>query len=296
MLQNFLRNFFDYCEQKLIDRFEYTFAIFALIGFIAHVVAISLAKVDVITNDTLHESSFITTLATPFTIFLIYEIYLLAFSFTRSLLNFLLLQFQVISLIFIRELFKTFAEIEQISNGSLISIIDDIILDLSIGVILFLAVRILLFLINSGRITVPQDSQKTVRIKQLISLGLLVGVTIALFDYLFQFTLSEFIVYISEGFSLNPFFQTVFTLMILADVVVFILSILDSEGYLQVFRNAVYLISTIVIRLSLSADHPYDAYFVLIGLTAGFAITLLDMKFKEWESKYQPNKENMLGC
>ena len=54
--------------------------------------------------------------------------------------------------------------------------------------------------------------------------------------------------------NLNSFFYTdVFTVMIFTDVLIVILSLAVSDRYELVFRNGAFVISTILIRFSLTA-------------------------------------------
>jgi hypothetical protein len=61
----------------------------------------------------------------------------------------------------------------------------------------------------------------------------------------------------------------VFTVMIFTDVLILILSLLVSDRYELVFRNATFVISTILIRLSLTAVRPYGALLALVGMMFG---------------------------
>jgi hypothetical protein len=62
--------------------------------------------------------------------------------------------------------------------------------------------------------------------------------------------------------------------MIFTDVVIVILSLVVSDRYELVFRNAAFVISTILIRFSLTAGWPYGALLALMGMTFGI-LTLL---------------------
>ena len=73
----------------------------------------------------------------------------------------------------------------------------------------------------------------------------------------------------------NTFFYTdVFTVMIFTDVLIVILSLAVSDRYELVFRNAAFVISTILIRFSLTAGRPYGALLALSGMIFGI-FTLL---------------------
>ena len=66
--------------------------------------------------------------------------------------------------------------------------------------------------------------------------------------------------------NINSFFYTdVFTVMIFTDVLIVILSLAVSDRYELVFRNGAFVISTILIRFSLTANLPYGALLALRG-------------------------------
>jgi hypothetical protein len=70
------------------------------------------------------------------------------------------------------------------------------------------------------------------------------------------------------------FYTDVFAAMIFTDVLIVILSLAVSDRYELVFRNAAFVISTILIRFSLTATWPYNALLSLMGMTFGI-VTLV---------------------
>jgi hypothetical protein len=73
----------------------------------------------------------------------------------------------------------------------------------------------------------------------------------------------------------NTFFYTeVFTVMIFTDVLIVILSLAVSDRYELVFRNGAFVISTILIRFSLTVGRPSGALLALSGMAFGI-LTLL---------------------
>ena len=65
------------------------------------------------------------------------------------------------------------------------------------------------------------------------------------------------------------FYADVFTVMIFTDVLIVILSLVVSDRYELVFRNAAFVISTILIRFSLTVARPYSAVLALGGMVVG---------------------------
>ena len=73
----------------------------------------------------------------------------------------------------------------------------------------------------------------------------------------------------------SAFYTDVFTVMIFTDVLILILSLLVSDSYELVFRNAAFVISTILIRFSLTAGQPYGVALGVVGMMFGIATVLI---------------------
>src|SRR5690606_36373419 len=103
------------------------------------------------------------------------------------------------------------------------------------------------------------------RLKQLLSPALIILIVAALADYVSGYSLEDLLLYINQGFNLRPFFETVFTLLIVADIFVFLLTFIFGSSYAGFFENALQIVTAIIIRYSLTVEFPYDIAMVLIG-------------------------------
>ena len=68
------------------------------------------------------------------------------------------------------------------------------------------------------------------------------------------------------------FFPRFFEFMIFTDVFLLIVSLAYYDRYEYVFRNAGFVISTILLRVSLSTPKPYDVALALIAMLYGLAV------------------------
>lgn len=66
------------------------------------------------------------------------------------------------------------------------------------------------------------------------------------------------------------FYNDVFTVMIFTDVLILILSLVLSGHYESVFRNAAFVVSRTLMRVSLLTEQPYAIVFATTGMV--FAI------------------------
>jgi cytochrome b subunit of formate dehydrogenase len=80
------------------------------------------------------------------------------------------------------------------------------------------------------------------------------------------------------GHGLQPtttFYNDLFTVMIFTDVLVLILSLVVSGRYEMVFRNAAFVASIILIRLSLTEPNPYGELLTLLAMAFGIVTVLV---------------------
>ena len=68
------------------------------------------------------------------------------------------------------------------------------------------------------------------------------------------------------------FFNQFFTLLILADVVILLISFRYTEEYSKLIRNTGFIIATILIRLSFSADGYLSMVLILTGVSFAYLI------------------------
>ncbi|NBW87190.1 MAG: hypothetical protein EBR23_10300, partial [Planctomycetia bacterium] len=68
------------------------------------------------------------------------------------------------------------------------------------------------------------------------------------------------------------FFPRFFEFMIFTDVFLLIVSLAYYERYEYVFRNAGFVISTVLLRVSLSTPKPYDLLLALTAMLYGVAV------------------------
>ena len=68
------------------------------------------------------------------------------------------------------------------------------------------------------------------------------------------------------------FFPAIFEFMIFTDIFLLIVSIPFFEHYEYVVRNAGFVISTVLLRFSLSTPKPYDLIVVLIAIVYGLGV------------------------
>ena len=251
----------------------------SIIGFIAHLFLIYLnsSEIIILKNDVLLNNP-ISAIYTPFSIILIYEIYLLIFFLPRSFTTSVSKQFEIISLILIRKIFGDIPKINTNSNWFKNQENIDLIYSL-------LGVLILYFLIYQfNKLSKRRKPQKIssdignfIKSKKgvsLILLPVLIIVSIYSFsDWIFNniYLFNENISYSVNDIN-SVFYNKFFEILILADVFILLLSFQYTEKYSQLIRNTGFIISTILIRLSFSATGLTNVLLIISSVLFGLII------------------------
>ena len=251
----------------------------SIIGFIAHLFLIYLnsSEIIILKNDVLLNNP-ISAIYTPFSIILIYEIYLLIFFLPRSFTTSVSKQFEIISLILIRKIFGDIPKINTNSNWFKNQENLDLIYSL-------LGVLILYFLIYQfNKLSKRRKPQKIssdignfIKSKKgvsLILLPVLIIVSIYSFsDWIFNniYLFNENISYSVNDIN-SVFYNKFFEILILADVFILLLSFQYTEKYSQLIRNTGFIISTILIRLSFSATGLTNVLLIISSVLFGLII------------------------
>jgi hypothetical protein len=259
--------------QKIIEK---VILLLAALGFVIHLGLIFLKAQGIIFFSPLYPELFndpISAIYTPFSLILIYEIYLLLFYLPRSFTSCVSKQFEIISLIVIRKIFKDIPQMDLADNWMSSSHNLELIVDLLGFLILFL----LIFLFNKSKQRLPKQAvensrlQKFIASKKIVSVMLFGVLGVMLFSTLSQWIYDVF----NQQNILNLdslFFNQFFTLLILADVVILLISFRYTEEYSKLIRNTGFIIATILIRLSFSAESYLTMILILTGVSFAYLI------------------------
>jgi hypothetical protein len=220
--------------------------------------------------------SYLAAIYTPFSFVLFYEVLMLIGALPRSTTQSIAKQYEIVSLIFMRGFFKDIAELRGTSEiASLSPEVWPALTNVSAGLVMFLLVTVFLHAArrrseDDRPASELEELEKFVARKKVIALAL----TVLLLAVALQ-RVVEFVGGAARA-NLNSFFYTdVFTVMIFTDVLIVILSLAVSDRYEMVFRNGAFVISTVLIRLSLTASWPYGAALALLGMAFGICTLLV---------------------
>ena len=266
-------------SEKAIKMFEKYILYLASIGFVIHLIVILLNNYNIIELSLVGPDLFsnpISALYTPFSFILIYEAFLLIYYIPRSFTTAVGKQYQIMSLIVIRKIFKDIPLVDL--NANWIENADNQQLVFDLAGVLIIFFLIYLFKITKERLPIKPVSEKLDRFiasKKLVSIVLL--------PILFSICIVSFVnwyngVFIEESFNENLnnlFFNEFFTILILADVFILLLSFQYTERYSQLIRNTGFIISTILLRLSFSVSGLTSILLIISGIVFGLLILLI---------------------
>ena len=266
-------------SEKIIKKFEKYILYLASLGFVIHLSIILLNNYNLIELSVVGTNLFsnpISALYTPFSFILVYEAFLLIYYIPRSFTTAVGKQYQIMSLIVIRKIFKDIPLVDLNANWLENANNQQLVFDLvGVLVIFFL---IYLFKITKEKLPIKPVSEKLDRFiasKKLVSIVLLpILFTICIFSFVNWFNG----VFVEESFNENLnnlFFNEFFTILILADVFILLLSFQYTERYSQLIRNTGFIISTILLRLSFSVSGLTSILLIISGIIFGLLILMI---------------------
>ena len=257
--------------------FEKNIMFLAIGGFIIHLILILLETqlgVEIFSGKTNLSSNPISALYTPFTFILVYEAFLLIYYLPRSFTTSVAKEYEIISLVLIRKIFKDIPNLDLDNNDLLNSNNIQLLYDLSAVIIIFY----MIYLFKKTWHDIPKKEtkknlEKFISYKKLLSV-LLLPTLIILCIYNFADWFNS-VFYSVDPYSGNldgVFFKDFFTILILVDVLILLLSLQYTERYSQLIRNTGFIISTILLRLSFGVEGLLSIVLLLLGVVFGLII------------------------
>jgi hypothetical protein len=261
----------------------------ALFSFFIHLAFIYLLKLNIINFSSSTEllNNPISAIYTPFSFILIYEVYLLIYYLPKSFTTYITKQYEIITLIIIRKLFKDLSSLELTSNWFEIKGDLQFTYDLIASLLLFFFIYLFQ---KQGKKKVKQqvnlnpDIEKFVKKKRLIAV-----ILVPLFLFMALDTLLKW----SNGMSIttnefpslesinNLFFDQFFTVLILVDVVLLLISFFYTDQFHKIIRNSGFIISTILIRMSFGVSGLINTILILVAVLFGLAILTIHNKYEK---------------
>ena len=254
----------------------------AIIGFVVHLLACVLYKFNYLdmsdTNDFF--DSYLDSLYTPFSIILAYEVYELIRAIPESFSNSIGKQFEVISLLVVRDIFKNLAEIDNSNVNAVDSDVVFIAVEALAFTILFATALYFRKMTNySGDSSIRDPAiNRFIEQKKTLACALAI-VYISVASYSF----SSWTFGVIDGdndLSRTVFFLDFFTWLIVSDIIILLSSYKHITDFLQLARNTGFVLSTVIIRVGIGTPGYTGA--VLFILSALLATSVLRLSVLDW--------------
>jgi hypothetical protein len=268
----------------------------AIFSFFVHLAIIYLLKfnfIDFPINSELLKNP-ISAVYTPFSFIIVYEVYLLIYYLPKSFTTYVTKQYEIITLIIIRKLFKDLAALELSSEWFEIKGDLQFTYDLIASLMLFY----LIFLFQKqGKQKAVQQTKDQPFIERFVKRKKLIAIILVpLFFVMALYTLINW----SAGISIssnqlpefdrinNLFFDQFFTVLILVDVVLLLISFFYTDQFHKIIRNSGFVISTILIRMSFGVSGLISTILIVVAVLFGLAIIIVH---NQYEKNILPSKE-----
>ena len=294
-----VRLFDIFFNPEIKEKIELITLYVASVGFLIHLIIVFLYLSDLITVHVQVESlisSPIAAIYTPFSFILIYEVYLLVYYLPRSFSISIAKQYEIISLILVRRIFKDisvldFGQIELFTKKNL-----NLLYDIVGFLILFFLIFLFRFLL------VKRESRDiTVDIKGFILFKKVLCVILApILVLLSVYSLTNWVIELNQlnlglistirDFN-SIFYNEFFAALIIVDVFILVASFHYTDRYSLLIRNTGFVITTVLIRISFSADGLANVVLLVSGV--GFGVLVLYL-FSLYDSidRGEPTKES----
>lgn len=283
-------------SQHQVERF---FLRIAIISFIIHLGLIFLINFSILSIDASTQlvKSPIASIYTPFSFLIVYEVYLLIYYLPRSVTSYVNKQYEIILLIIMRRLFKDLSNLKISSDWFTIKYDLQFTYDLVTSLMLFYLIYIFYSQSQKKYHTVDTDEQtikgriKYTAIKKNVA-SLLIPVVFVMALYSFFSWLLDILNTVEKSSEVfkninNIFFEQFFSLLIIVDVILLLVSFFYTDQFHKVIRNSGFIISTILIRLSFTVEGVMNNILVITAVIFGLLIIIIHNKFERNIQKNQ---------
>ncbi len=266
----------------------------AIVSFIIHLAIIYLVNWGVITLNAPSDliGNPIAAIYTPFSFILLYEVYLLIYYLPKSFSIYISKQYEIITLIVIRRLFKDLSNLTLSPDWFTIKYDLQFTYDLVTAIVLFFLIY--LFYRQSktryAHVVNREDHDaalnRFIKIKKALATFLVpvfIGLSIYSFVHWALGSLYEAESTAETSFNNinNIFFEEFFNILIFSDVLLLLSSFFLTDEFHKVVRNSGFVISTILIRISFVTTGLLNNVLIVCAVIFGLLMMMIHNKFEE---------------
>ena len=299
---------FEIVYQKLLSdkvkkTSEQTILVIAIVSFLIHLIVIYCVDFGIISQNSTPDllKNPIAAIYTPFSFILVYEVYLLIYYLPKSFTTYIGKQYEIITLIIIRRLFKDLSNLSFSQDWFELKNDMQFTYDLIASLLLFFLIY--QFYVQSKKKYVDGVTEENelkeigrfIKVKKILATLLVpVLIFVAIYSFL-QWFLGTINSSTDGNISFkninNIFFEQFFTILIVADVILLLFSFFHTDQFHKVIRNSGFIISTILIRLSFATSGLLNTLLILSAIVFGLLILII---FNKFEKKISEEKRREL--
>lgn len=275
--------FANFLSEEFRERVEKIIMGIAIASFLIHLLIIFLVGQDIIHVASKLTKNPISAVYTPFSFILVYEVFLLVFYLPRSISSYIGKQYEIITLIVIRRIFKDIGNIELSANFFKLETDLQFTFDVVTTIILFYLIHLFYRKIaqNASKHPINVVDEKSnmhqfVQLKKNIATGLIPVLAILAVYSFAAWVITEIQDHWQNIASFkninNIFFEDFFMILIVIDVILLLFSFFHSDSFHKIIRNSGFVISTILIKLSFSVDGIVNNALIVGAVLFGYLI------------------------
>ncbi|MEM9921684.1 MAG: hypothetical protein AAF990_26510 [Bacteroidota bacterium] len=273
-------------SEETKERTERVILAIAILSYLVHLLIIFLNTGGVIDLEQKFFKNPIAAIYTPFSFILIYEVYLLIYFLPKSITIYIGKQYEIITLIVIRRIFKDIGYVELrpdwFQNKNDLQFTFDVLTALILFFLIFLFYKNIK---KRDYKSIGKQNRRGRNIKKFVLLKkslavVLVPVLVVLAMYTLGnwgwITIRDYSNGIMQFKKLNNiFFDEFFALLIIIDVLLLLASFFYSDKFHKIIRNSGFVISTILIKISFLSVGLINNALVIGAVLFGYLILLI---------------------
>jgi len=274
------------------DRIRKAAIVLAVVGFFVHIAFWALdstGRISITGEASELVSSPLSSLYTPFSILLVYEVYQLTRTIPDSFSSSVGKQFEIATLLVVRDILKRLSEVESSEGWEISSDLGFLLVECAAFMALFYTsltyFRISEKSTKSGEMS--GDIAVFIEAKRLVANFMLIVFLITA-----AYSFFSWIASVQDGggsVSRVIFFLDFFTFLILADILILLISYWFYTDFGNLARNTGFVLSTVIIRVAISSEGV--SAMVLFTLSGLLGIAILRMFGQESVPKVRVNPE-----
>lgn len=286
-------------SEKAKHKFEKIIFVLALLGFFLHLAMIGLIHWGVLSHDNFiaGKGNPIDAIYTPFSIILFYEVYCLIYYLPKSITIYIGKQYEIIALIMIRNMFDAISKLNLTSDLNTLQH-NTLLFYSMLSILLLFGLIYLYYRLNQRKIsqsnetdfamqTLPSNIQRYIFAKKIVTFAIAIAfICLVCINTINWFSLSDSSLYqfiVASKVVNQAMFAQFFTILILSDVVMLLLTLMVNDEFHVVIRNSGFVISTTLLKLSFGVTGIVNYVFVISGVLFGVLVLAIYRLYRKIE-------------